>query len=335
MTKLLIITNNPNRASFKQRIGTYLEILRSNGINCEVAKLPLHFLSRCKLFKRATRFDGVLLHKKGLNVLDAFSLRKYSRKVIYNFDDAVMYSDKTPERDSRSHFVSFRRSVELADMVITGSSYLAGHAQKFNPNVKILPIGLKISDYNIDIAPKVDDRIRLVWIGSKSTLGYLAEIKPALEEIGRRFDNVILRIICDDFLDMQNMPVEKRLWSNQTRAMDLAASDIGLAPLPSNRFTEGKCSFKVLEYACVSLPVVASPVGTNSDYVCDNVTGFFAGDTSEWIDRTSQLITNDRLRKKMGRQGRVHAEKFDVSVIGKQLVELIVRCLRQNVSAKL
>ncbi|MCX5638735.1 MAG: hypothetical protein NTX52_13750 [Planctomycetota bacterium] len=36
---LLIITNNPNRASFRQRIGVYIDALRSNGIDAEVAKL--------------------------------------------------------------------------------------------------------------------------------------------------------------------------------------------------------------------------------------------------------------------------------------------------------
>ena len=325
--KLLIITNNPDRASFRQRIGAYLDILRDNGIDCEVAKLPDRFWGRRKFFKRAVSFDGVFLHKKVLNILDAFYLRRYSRKVIYNFDDAVMYSDKNPEHDSRSHLIRFRRSAKLADMVITGSSYLAGYAQEFNPNVKILPIGLRIGDYEVGNSPKIDDRIRLVWIGSKSTLSYLASIKPALEEIGRRFDNVVLRIICDEFLELQNMPVEKRLWSEETRAVDLAASDIGLAPLPCNRFTKGKCSFKVLEYACVCLPVVASPVGTNSEYVHDGITGFHASQPDEWIDGITKLVEKPELRRRMGQAGREQVGQFDVGVIGKKLCNLIMGCL--------
>ena len=183
---LLIVTNNPQRASFKQRIGVYLDTLRANGIACEVAKLPSGSCSRRKLFKRAKGFDGVFLHKKGLNLIDGFWLRGYSKKIVYNFDDAVMYNDKKPDRNSLSHSIPFRRSVKLADMVIVGNSYLAQQAQKFNSNVKILPIGLKISDYKLARLQKNDDKIRLVWIGSKSTLSYLVEIKPALEKIGAR-----------------------------------------------------------------------------------------------------------------------------------------------------
>jgi len=329
--KLLILTNNPNRATFRQRIGVYLDTLRANGLDCEVAQLPGGFLARRKLFKRAAVFDGVLLHKKGLNVFDAFWLRKNSRKIIYNFDDAVMYSDKNPQRHSWSHFIPFRRTVKLADMVIVGSSYLAEHARRFNSNVKILPIGLRVSDYKVDCPAKQDDRIRLVWIGSKSTLNYLAAIKPVLEEIGSRYNNVVLRIIADEFFDLQNMPVEKRLWSQETRGLDLAACDIGLTPLPDNRFTQGKCSFKVLEYASAGLPVIASPVGTNSVHLRDKITGFLVTDAQEWLDRITQLIDNPQLRKQMGQQGRVHAEQFDVSVIGQQLTELIRHCLQNSI----
>lgn len=328
--KLLVLTNNPDRASFRQRIGAYCDILRRNGIRCEVAKLPAGFLARRRLFKRASDFDGVFLHKKKLNFLDAFGLRRYSKKLIYNFDDAIMYSDKTPERDSWSHFQPWRRSVKLADMVIAGSSYLAEHARRFNSNVEVLPLGLKVSDYKVDYPVRVDDKIRLVWIGSKSTLGYLEDIRPALEEIGTRFDRVILRIVCDDFLELKNMPVEKRKWSVDTRGIDLATSDIGLAPLPDNRFTRGKCSFKVLEYSAAGLPVVAAPVGTNSEYLRDNVTGFLARDGDEWLDKLCRLIEDPILRQRMGKAGMELARQYDVGVVGKKLAALIAGCLAHN-----
>lgn len=328
--KLLIISNNLNRAGFKQRIAVYLDTLRANGIDCEVAKLPSGSLARRKLFKRAAQFDVVLLHKKGLNPFDAFWLRRYSKKLIYHFDDAIMYSDKTPERDSRSHFVPFRRSVRIADMVIAGSTYLAEQARPFNPNVVILPTGINVSDYNVEKPAREDDKIRLVWIGSLSTIKYFEQIKSVPEAIGARFENVIMRIICDDFLELENIPVEKRLWSKDTRGIDLATSDIGLAPLPDNRFTRGKCSFKVFEYSAAGLPVVASPVGTNTEYVRDNVTGFLVTDTRQWIDRITELIENPELRQKMGREGFAFAQKFDLSIIGQQFAELIKNCHRDS-----
>ncbi|MEJ2701033.1 MAG: glycosyltransferase family 4 protein [Sedimentisphaerales bacterium] len=331
---LLILTNNPHRASFRQRVGIHLDTLRANHVDSEVVQLPPGFLARQKLFRRAADFDGILLHKKRLNAIDVLSLRRYGRKVIYDFDDAVMYSDRNPERYSRSRFVRFRKVVKLADVVIAGNSYLAEHAGRFNSNVEILPTGLDVKAYQTHNVAKNDGKIRLVWIGSQSTLKYLAEIKPALEEIGARFDNVVLRIICDKFFSLHNMEVEKQQWSEKTQVSDLSGCDIGLAPLPDNPFTRGKCGFKILQYAAAGLPVIASPVGVNAQYVSNGITGFHAANIPQWIERMASLIENEQLRKNMSLETRRPIERFDISVIGKRLLDTIKNCIDQNVHSK-
>ncbi len=324
---LLIISNNPSRASFRQRIEIYLEILRCNSINCEIAKLPSEKSARLGLFKQATNFDCVFLQKKCLNFFDALCLRKYSKKIIYDFDDAMMYSPKKPDSDRTSHFRLFHRTAKLADMIIAGNPYLAEHARRLNRNVKVLPTGLDTKAYRPEIKLKGDGKIRLVWIGSKSTLQYLAEIKPALEQIGQRYDSVVLRIICDDFFELQNMEVEKCQWSLEKQVEDLATSHIGLAPLPDNRFTRGKCGFKILQYEAANLPVVTSPVGVNSEYVRNGVMGYHASNIRQWIDRVSELIDDIELRKKMADAGRAQAQRFDITVIGKTLYSFITECI--------
>jgi glycosyltransferase involved in cell wall biosynthesis len=332
---LLVITSNTKRASFRQRIAIYLDILRARGIQTEVAGLPAGSLARRTLFKRAAGFDCVFLHKKRLNPVDAFWLRRYSKKIIYDFDDAIMYSAETPEKDNPAYFKPFRRTVELAHMVIAGNSYLAHHAEKYNDNVEILPTGLDTRAYRIQAGSKEDDKIRLVWIGSKSTLRYLSEIRPVLEKIGERFDNVVLRIICDRFFDLSNMQVEKRAWSITTQVEDLVSSDIGLAPLSDNRFTRGKCGFKILQYAAAGLPIITSPVGVNTDYVQHGVTGYHASDSRAWIDRITELIENAKLRQNLGNAARAHVERFDRETIGDKLYHLLdkfveTKPLREN-----
>ena len=329
--KLFILTNNPERASFRQRIQIYFDILRANGIDYHVAKLPAGFLARKKLFKQAEDFDGIFLQKKGLNFRDAMWLRRNSKKIIYDYDDAIMYSSNRPGRNSPSHLNSFRRTAKLADVVIAGNSYLAEHARRYNAEVKVLPTGLDTKAYRVKTAVKDDGRIRLVWIGSRSTLQYLAEIKPALEQIGLHYDKVVLRIICDNFFNLKNMEVEKRRWSLVNQVKYLTTSHIGLAPLPDNRFTRGKCGFKILQYQAAKLPVIASPVGVNSEYVRNGVTGFHALNIQEWIDRISELIDNIELRKKMSEAGGAQAQRFDTTVIGKQLCSLIKECIHIQV----
>lgn len=321
--KLLILTNNPDRPSFRQRIGVYLDTLQSSGIGCKCVVYPRANLARWKLLRHCRDFDAVFLHKKRLNALDTLWLYRKGCRVIYDFDDAVMYDDKQPDRPSRKRQNSFQRTVRPVHLVIAGNTYLAEHARKFNANVDILPTGLCLDEYHCPIKQEKDDNLRLVWIGSKSTLSHLASIKPALEAIGSRFDNVVLRIICDVFFDLQNMKVEKCRWSLQTQAEELVTSDIGLAPLPDNRFTRGKCGFKILQYQAASLPVVTSPVGVNAKYVQQDSSGYIATDKSDWVQKLSRLIRDEGLRKRMGRQGYKHVCSFDTRVLGARLVDII------------
>lgn len=325
---LLVLTSNPERASFRQRIGAYLDLLAENDIAAEVAILPSGPRARRKLFKRAPEFDGVFLHKKKLNPVDAFWLRRYSRKIIYNFDDAGMYNRKRPDAYSRAHFAPFRRTVRLADMVIAGSSYLADQARPFNAAVHVLPIGLDIENYGSGPIQPPDGKVRLVWIGSRSTLAYLREILPVLEQVAESFDDIVLRVIGDDFPQESRMAIEKIHWSPESRRIGLAAADIGLAPLPDNAFTRGKCSFKVLEYSASGLPVIASPVGTNAEYVADGVTAFLVKSQQEWFARIAELIRDPEARRRMGRRGREHARRFDLKVVGVRFSELIRTGLR-------
>jgi glycosyltransferase involved in cell wall biosynthesis len=220
-------------------------------------------------------------------------------------------------------------------MVIAGNSYLAAHARRFNPRVEILPTGLDVHRYDVVKKQQNDGVVRLVWIGSTSTLKYLMGIRPAPDAIGERFRNVVLRMICDSFSDMGRMPVEKRVWSLQTEVMDLVTSDIGLAPLPDDPFTRGKCGFKIIQYAAAGLPVVASPVGVNAEYVNDGVTGFQAVGVSEWIDKVGKLIEDQQLRERMGQEARASVRKFDKCVIGKHLLSIIKTTVQDNSKSEL
>jgi len=262
---------------------------------------------------------------KTLNFFDAFLLRRFSRTIIYDFDDAIMYSDKDPDRrcSRRKYARPFERTVRLSDMVIAGNSYLAEHAKEYNCNVAIIPTGLDTSLYQWPQERENDGKIRLVWIGSGSTLKYLAEIRPVLEEIGRRFENVLLRIICDEFFDLENMEVEKRTWSLKTQVGDLAGGDIGLAPLCNNRFTQGKCGFKILQYAACGLPVIASSTGMHSEFLREGLGGFVVNDISGWIDSIRQLVENPELRKSMGAGNLSFVRDFDFQVLGTKLAQLI------------
>jgi len=321
--KLLILVNNPKRASFRLRAIDFLDYFHREGIVCEVCNLPQNNFQRWELFKSARNYDAVLLHRKCLNYFDAKVLARHSRKIIFDHDDAIMYSPSRPGSDHTSHSRLYKRTIQMSDCVIAGNDYLAEHARKFCPEVHVVPTGLDTKAFAKEGAQEKHDKIRLVWIGSASTFGYLEELKPILEQVGKANDQVVLRIIADQFFDLQGMSVEKHNWLLETQAADLLAGDVGLAPLPDNRFTRGKCGFKILQYFAAGLPVIASAVGVNEKFIAESQAGILATTDQQWKEAIEKLAADATLRKQMGLKGKQYVQGYDVSVIAEQFCKII------------
>ena len=321
--RLLILSNNLLRPSYRQRIGDFTPYLNDAGIETTVTQLPKGKMQRWSLLRSARHYDAVLLHKKCLNYFDSRILRRHSRRLIYDFDDAVMYSPHQPQSDRSSHMRLFKRTASMADCMIAGNEYLAEHARRFCSKVYVLPTGLDLRPYTDVRDVAVDDRLRLVWIGSQSTLKYLQSIAPVLDDIADDSDNITLRAIADDFPELKVMEIERHRWSLQTQASDLGVCRIGLAPLPDNRFTRGKCGFKILQYFAAGLPVVASPVGVNRDLIEKSGAGMLAETPEQWKQAIEQLVANQELRTEMGQKARHFIADYDTPVLAKRFVEIV------------
>jgi glycosyltransferase involved in cell wall biosynthesis len=77
--------------------------------------------------------------------------------------------------------------------------------------------------------------------------------------------------------------------------------------------------------AC-GLPVVASPVGVNSNIVANGATGFLATDPDQWRASLKRLIDDAELRRKMGEAGRNRAvEAYSLQAHAPRLVEIMRR----------
>ena len=325
--RLLILTSRPEGPAFRQRIGAYLDALAERGVACEVA-MPARFsTTRAAQLSAVRHFDGVLIQKKMLTAWDAFFLRRTRRPVIYDFDDAVCYKASAPETPNRSRITKFTRTIALATRVIAGSEALAQVVREAGATaVDIVPTGLDVGHYK-PASGGGAGRLRLVWIGARSTLKQLRRLRPALEAVGREVPGVSLRIIADAELTLDAIDVENRPWSLDAEADLLSECDTGIAPLPDTPFTRGKCGFKVLQYMASSLPVITSPVGVNADYVVDGETGFHAESPGQWVAAARRLVDDVDLRRRMGALGRHRVEPFDFAAIAPRFCDVVCAAL--------
>jgi glycosyltransferase involved in cell wall biosynthesis len=326
--RLLVLTRDRANAAFRQRIEPYLGALEARGIAAEVVELAAGPWVRRGQMLAARDFDGVLLHRKTLSWWDVRHLAR-ARRLIYDFDDAIMYQARAPERPHAGRLRRFMRTVGLADLVIAGSPILAAHADLAGAwQSEVVPTGLDARRFE----PKKDygktGSPHLVWIGSRSTLKQLEPFRPALEEIGRALPGATLRIIADAQLHVDGLRIENVPWRLQDEGRLLADGDIGIAPLPDTPQARGKCGFKVLQYMAAGLPVVTSPVGVNAEYVRPEETGLHAGPAEEWVAAIGRLSADPALRERMGRAGRRRVEsEFDFAVLAPVFCELVAAAL--------
>jgi glycosyltransferase involved in cell wall biosynthesis len=141
-------------------------------------------------------------------------------------------------------------------------------------------------------------------------LPFLDVAMGPLRELAARHPIEFLVISHTDKYRIENFParVISRRWRAATEATDLHAMDIGLAPFPDTGWTPWRCHGKVLQYMAAGIPTVTSNLGVLPDYIRDGENGFLATSDDEWFEKTSALILDARLRRRMGLAGRTTIE---------------------------
>ena len=141
---IVFLTTRLEKPSARFRFLQYLRFIEANEWNYEVRVIPKGSFERRSFFNALSEFDVVFLQKRLFGLLDFRSLRKNSKKLIYDFDDAVMYKDSTSGVDAKAlsdptRQKRFERTVKGVDLVIAGNSYLGEMARRFKKNIEVIP----------------------------------------------------------------------------------------------------------------------------------------------------------------------------------------------------
>ncbi|MBW2344638.1 MAG: glycosyltransferase [Deltaproteobacteria bacterium] len=81
---------------------------------------------------------------------------------------------------------------------------------------------------------------------------------PGLENLAKSLPHIRLKIVADFDLTSERLSTIAVPWSEENEAFALSSSHIGIAPMPDNPWTRGKCGLKVLQYMAAGLPVVST-----------------------------------------------------------------------------
>jgi len=327
--KAIALIEAPNHVCARYRIAAFAPALRDAGCYLTFVAIPRSALRRLLLFSRLRDFDTVILQRRLLPSYQLKYLRRNARRLIFDFDDAVFYRDSYDRRGivSTHRERRFRNVMSAADEVIAGNDFLKEHAAAAGAkadSVHVIPTCVDPGKYPMaDHHPK--ENLSLTWIGSSGTLRALERHRELFEKLAARFPKMRLTIICDRFPDFARQMVVPIRWSEANEASNLAAGDIGIAWMPDDLWSRGKCGLKILQYYAAGLPVVANSIGVHATMVQPGITGLLADTVNEWVDAICALSDWEQ-RRVMGAVARKYVEeRFSVAAYSNPFVNLVAR----------
>lgn len=304
----------------------YLKKLYSGqSTKAEVVKSYLkRFFSLFAVFS----YDLVVIEKELFPYIPPFFewiLKSLKIKYIVDYDDAIFHNYDL----SNSFLIKFflknkiKYVMKYAYLVTAGNSYLTSFAQQAGARkISIIPTVINVNNYKPK-SPAQSSPIIIGWIGSPSTLKYLKSLYPILKQLCDRYPVKVHVIGGKSGIGLgENEEIIE--WSEDIEGDLIKACDIGIMPLEDSPWERGKCGYKLIQYMGCSLPIIASPVGVNTEIVKDGWNGFLAMNDQEWLDKLLFYINNEETRYIHGARGRaIVEEKYNLNLTSKQLISIM------------
>jgi glycosyltransferase involved in cell wall biosynthesis len=276
--------------------------------------LIFSFLKRFQLLFKLQSYEYVFIHREASPVGPPFfewTVRFiWRKKIIYDFDDAIWLEDPNEKGSLKAHLkwkTKVKSICKWSYKVSCGNEYLAQFAMQYNEKVILNPTTID-TDYHKEIKTSNSDKIVLGWTGTHSTLPYLKNLIPVLDELSKKHEFEFL-VISNQKPDFDVNYMRFIPWRKKTEIEDLNKIDIGIMPLTDDIWSQGKCGFKILQYLAVSKPVIASPVGVNAKLLNESQAGFAAKSDKEWKILLLNLLKDSNLRAELGNKGEAYVEK--------------------------
>jgi glycosyltransferase involved in cell wall biosynthesis len=336
---LFIIPYPPGKApSQRFRFEQYLFLLREKGIGYRLSPFLdfqtwRHIYSNGKVFSKILgiikgyfrrmkdlleikRYDYVFIHREaapiGPPVFEWLISKVFGKKIIYDFDDAIWipnHSEYNSIMFYLKRYSNTRSICRWAYRVSCGNKYLCTFAGRYNRQVAYNPTTIDTVRYHNRLKDHSDSQDFVIgWTGTHSTLQYLEPVIPVIASLEKEHRFTFL-VISDKNPGFALRSFVFRKWEKQREIEDLLLMNVGLMPLPDDKWANGKCGFKALQYNALGIPALVSPVGINTEIIQDYVNGFVCFSENDWRKYLLLLMNNRNLLRELGLKARPLVER--------------------------
>lgn len=320
----LVQPDQPDRARI--RYSSLLPHLHQANWGGELLSWPSSHRDRRQILKNRCPENLLVLPAHLYSESTLALLRRSSKGLILDLDDAVFTRpwDKENPRPSKTRESRFRKSLEAQDAVVTAGPYLRKYLLDRHKDLFLRLIPNPIAVEPSPVATEtLGSEFRLLWIGSRSTLGYLESILPSLNVFAKKHPETVLKVVSDAFPKVSSdLKIEKIQWSLETQRNALQNSSIGLMPLDEHPWSLGKSGFKVLQYMNAGMIVVSSRHG-NGEFLLGRDYPFFADSENALLETLECVKGSPDLGMRWGAHLKGEAaRRFNPRVIAKSWMSL-------------
>jgi len=323
--KTLFIIPYPLKSAPSQRFRfeQYLFVLQQNGIEYDLEPflskktwdnfykkghyfqklggVLLGYIKRYALLFSLSDYDVVFIHRESSPLGPAFYswllAKVFKKKIIFDFDDAIWLENYSHGNRFFSWLKNYNNAISLMKWSAVnscGNEYLRLFASQHNSDSIYMPTTVDTSNSHHSQKLSLNKKPIIGWTGTHSTSHYLFELEATISKLHKKNDFEFI-IICDQDPKL-NLEYRFIKWSEQTEVSDLEQIDIGLMPLKADKWSEGKCSLKALQYMSLGIVPVVSPVGVNNEIIKHEENGFFCKTETEWEETLNDLLQNEAKR---------------------------------------
>ena len=326
--KVLFLTRYPEQgASSRYRVFQYVPHLEEMDISCtvqsfmdeEMYRLSLSSggtlrkigltlratIRRLSALSRFREYDVIYMQREllpfGPPLIERF-LKRMGVPLVYDYDDALFIKKPSRYNPIATFFRSpnkVRELFRLVDCTISGNDWLrdsaieeGGHAV----TVEVAEDAERFVAATGKFAGKTGP-VTIGWLGSPSTVKYMAEIETELRDVAARYPDVRWEMMGSGEFAMDGVAWQTEDWSIPAERNALARYDIGLMPLPKQEWSRGKSGGKARTYMAAAVVPVVAKIGYNEELIRHGETGFLCDTAEDWAHNLETLIKDAKLRR--------------------------------------
>ncbi len=326
-------------AATRYRMAQFVAPLAKNGIDLEISpflnkeeftglyknksllkvasEMTIPILRRMSKTLAARRYDVLFVQREAMMFGPAVFERVFQKfgnlPLVLDLDDATYISYVSPTYGKIGSLFKFfgktDRMIERAEVVICGNRFIAEYVEKKGTEAIVIPTVVDTDEFS---PLEKNNEVPVVgWIGTHSTFPFLQSLFPVLQKLSEKH-RFVLKIVGAgvDRVELEGVAIENLPWSLTREVADFQSLDIGLYPITvsathPDEWLLGKSGFKAIQYLALGTPFVMTPVGVCAEIGEPGQTHFNAASSEDWYNALDKLLTDENLRKQMGKAGRL------------------------------